>query len=106
MCISYRSQETTRQKRYSDNEDAHKNKRIVWRVIIYAVRAVYKESRRLIFPIHSTYLTTLSLGHNERRALISLWLFLFAAQPKEFFLDGLKKLEQRNTKCVELRGNM
>jgi hypothetical protein len=35
--------------------------------------------------------------------LISLWLFLFAAQPKEFFLDGLKKLEQRN---VELKGNM
>jgi hypothetical protein len=34
--------------------------------------------------------------------LISLWLFLFAAQPKEFFLDGLKKLEQ--WKCVELRG--
>jgi hypothetical protein len=28
------------------------------------------------------------------RVLISLWLFLFAAQPKEFFLDGLKKLEQ------------
>jgi hypothetical protein len=32
-------------------------------------------------------------------ALISLWLFLFpiflfAAQPKEFFLDELKKLEQ------------
>jgi hypothetical protein len=31
--------------------------------------------------------------------LIRLWLFLFpffvfAAQPKEFFLDGLKKLEQ------------
>jgi hypothetical protein len=25
--------------------------------------------------------------------LISLWLFLFPAQPKEFFLDGLKKLE-------------
>jgi hypothetical protein len=36
--------------------------------------------------------------------LISLWLFLFAAQPKEFFLGGLKKLEQRNHKCVELRG--
>jgi hypothetical protein len=36
--------------------------------------------------------------------LISLWLFLFAAQPKEFFLDGLKKLEQRRHKCVELRG--
>jgi hypothetical protein len=40
---------------------------------------------------------------------ISLWLFLFpiflfAAQPKEFFLDGLKKLEQPSRKCVELRG--
>jgi hypothetical protein len=38
--------------------------------------------------------------------LISLWPLLFAAQPKEFFLDGLKKLEQRSHKCVELRGNM
>jgi hypothetical protein len=28
----------------------------------------------------------------------------FSAQPKEFFLDGLKKLEQRSLKCVELRG--
>jgi hypothetical protein len=41
--------------------------------------------------------------------LISLWLFLFpiflfAAQPKEFLLDGLKKSEQRSHKCVELRG--
>jgi hypothetical protein len=36
--------------------------------------------------------------------MISIWLFLFAAQPKEFFLDGLKKLEQRSHKCVELRG--
>jgi hypothetical protein len=37
--------------------------------------------------------------------LISLWRFLFAAQPKElFFLAGLKKLEQRSHKCVELRG--
>jgi hypothetical protein len=31
-------------------------------------------------------------------------IFLFAAQPKEIFLDGLKKLEQRSHKCVELRG--
>jgi hypothetical protein len=41
--------------------------------------------------------------------LISLWLFLFptfifAAQTKEFFLDGLKKLEQRSHKGGELRG--
>jgi hypothetical protein len=31
-------------------------------------------------------------------------ILLFAAQQKEFFLDGLKKLEQRSHKCVELRG--
>jgi hypothetical protein len=36
--------------------------------------------------------------------LISFWLFLCAAQPKEFFLDGLKKLEQQSHKCVKLRG--
>jgi hypothetical protein len=36
--------------------------------------------------------------------LISLRIFLFAAQPKEFFLDGLRKLEQLNHKCVELGG--
>jgi hypothetical protein len=36
--------------------------------------------------------------------LISLWLFLYSAQPKEFFLDGLKKLEQRSYKYVELWG--
>jgi hypothetical protein len=38
------------------------------------------------------------------RVLISLWLFLFpiflfAAQPKEFSLDGLKKLEQQSQVC-------
>jgi hypothetical protein len=43
--------------------------------------------------------------------LINLWLFvipicLFAAQQKEFFLDGLKKLEQRNHKCVEAQGGI
>jgi hypothetical protein len=42
-------------------------------------------------------------------ALRSLWLFLFpvfllAAQSIEFFFYGLKKLEQRSYKCVELRG--
>jgi hypothetical protein len=39
--------------------------------------------------------------------LVGLRLFLFpifpfAAQPKQFLLDELKKLEQRNHKCVEL----
>jgi hypothetical protein len=30
-------------------------------------------------------------------------IFLFVAQPKDFFLGGLKRLEQRSHKCVELR---
>jgi hypothetical protein len=37
--------------------------------------------------------------------LISLWLFLFVAQPKEFFLDGLKKLEQRSRKYATHPGS-
>jgi hypothetical protein len=52
-----------------------------------------------------------SEGHCEQYVgvLISLWLFLFhiclfPAQAREFFLDVLKKLEQRSHKCVELRG--
>jgi hypothetical protein len=45
------------------------------------------------------------------RVLISLWLslfpiFLFAAQPKEFFFDGLKKLEQQSHKCVWRSGGI
>jgi hypothetical protein len=46
----------------------------------------------------------LDLIHITSIVLISLWLFLFAAQPKKFFSDGLKKLEQRSHKCVELTG--
>jgi hypothetical protein len=51
----------------------------------------------------------IGVAHRYVAVLISLWpflvpLFLFAAQPKEFFLDGLKKLEQGSHKCVELRG--
>jgi hypothetical protein len=34
---------------------------------------------------------------------LTLPIFPFAAQPKQFFLGGLKKLEQRRHKCVELK---
>jgi hypothetical protein len=37
--------------------------------------------------------------------LISLWLFLFAAQPKEFFLGWVKEVKTMKS-CVELRGYM
>jgi hypothetical protein len=33
-------------------------------------------------------------------------IFLIAAQTKEFFLDGLKKLEQGSHTCVELKVSM
>jgi hypothetical protein len=33
-------------------------------------------------------------------------IFLFAAQPKECLLYGLKKSEQRSHRCVELRENI
>jgi hypothetical protein len=38
--------------------------------------------------------------------LISLLLFLLAAQRKEFFLDGLKKLEQRSHKLFGVQGGI
>jgi hypothetical protein len=46
------------------------------------------------------------LCRSTEKSLAFPIIFLFAEQPKEFFLDGLKKLEQRSHKCVELRGNM
>jgi hypothetical protein len=54
----------------------------------------------------SVFIISLGIDTRYIGVLISLWLFLFAAQPKELFLDGLKKLEQRSHKCVELRVNM
>jgi hypothetical protein len=57
-----------------------------------------KKSLKHILPLlHSVHYV---------EVLISLWLLIFVAQPKEFFLDGLEKLEQRSRKCVELRGNI
>jgi hypothetical protein len=58
---------------------------------------------------NSDFSDNIKVGGIYVGVLISLWffllrIFLFAAQPKEYFLDGLKKLEQRSHKCVELRG--
>jgi hypothetical protein len=53
----------------------------------------------LSFAIKEEHIRQIYVG-----VLRSLWLFLFAAQPKEFFFDGLKELEQRSHMCVELRG--
>jgi hypothetical protein len=45
-------------------------------------------------------------GADKSWAFLISFFFLFAAQPKEFFFDWLKKLEQLSHKCVELGGNM
>jgi hypothetical protein len=50
-----------------------------------------------------------SEGINLRRGAdksLAFLIFLFATQPKKYFLDGLKMLEQRSHKCVELRGGI
>jgi hypothetical protein len=62
-------------------------------------------SDRTILRSETSATSEYSIGEYVR-VLISLWLFLYAAQQKEFFLDVLNKLEQRSHKCVELRGNM
>jgi hypothetical protein len=67
-------------------------------------RTEAQEAARLSRNYSRICLKATANSYTIRRVLISLWLFLFAAQPKEFFLDGLKKLEQRSNKCVELRG--
>jgi hypothetical protein len=84
-----------------------------YRVQVYVMMVV-----RISYCIITTYLTicctpTLFFPYKlfflYVGMLISLWVLLFpifplASQPKEFFLDGLKKLVQRSHKCVELRG--
>jgi hypothetical protein len=50
------------------------------------------------FWVYAPYL------HRGADKSLAFPIFLFAAEPKEFFLDGLKKLEQQSHKCVELRG--
>jgi hypothetical protein len=70
-----------------------------WFLVSFTVQRNFPTKRRFTFTgLHA------AVG-----VLINLWLFLFliflfAAQPKGFFMDGLKKLEQRSHKCVELRG--
>jgi hypothetical protein len=41
------------------------------------------------------------LNIEEATLVVDWWV---AGQPKEYFLEGLKKLEQRSRKCVKLQG--
>jgi alkyl sulfatase BDS1-like metallo-beta-lactamase superfamily hydrolase len=68
---------------------------------IYALRGI--ETHNLSVQAVEV-ITLLRLYGHYVGVLISLWLFLFAAQLKEFVFDGLKKSEQRSHKCVELGG--
>jgi hypothetical protein len=94
-----------------------------WASWIYSTLSSHTLNRSVLdaLPLPSWFIS--SLGHFPKACsciplrfthvgvLISLWLllfpiFIFAAQLNDFFLDGLKKLEQRSHKCVGLRGNM
>jgi hypothetical protein len=46
------------------------------------------------------------LGDHSVRSGVKFLAFPIFLFPKEFFLDGLNKLEERSHKCVELRENM
>jgi histone-lysine N-methyltransferase SETMAR len=55
-----------------------------------------------LFPNHKKHLKGRKFSSTEEAtSAADGW---FAAQPEEFFLDGLKKLEQQSHKCVALRG--
>jgi hypothetical protein len=56
----------------------------------------FSEYLELTLPAHRVI-------HRGADKSLAFPIFLFAAHPKEFFLDGLKKLEQRSHKCVELK---
>jgi hypothetical protein len=57
-----------------------------------------------LFPNLKKHLNGRKFLSNEKATLaVGEW---FAAQPKEYFLDGLKKLEQQSHKFMELRRDM
>jgi hypothetical protein len=57
------------------------------------------------FPVLQKKVKCLALRRGADKSL-AFPIVIFAAQPKELFLDRLKKLEQRRHKCVELRGGI
>jgi hypothetical protein len=59
----------------------------------------------IVIAVRSSYFSYVRvLVRRGAEKSLAFPIFLFPAQRKEFFLDGLKKLEQRSHKCVELRG--
>jgi hypothetical protein len=79
----------------------------------YCIFYIEIYSQQNSFPCFSLLFLFKTTNINGRAeylgVLISLWfflfsIFLFATQSKDFFLDGLKKLEQRSHKYVELSG--
>jgi hypothetical protein len=61
---------------------------------------------RLPFPGMAILVAIVFLKTEYVGMLISLWLFLFAAQTKDFLLGGLKKLENEFISVWSSRGNM
>jgi hypothetical protein len=53
-------------KRYCGNEYTLNNRRIVRRIVLYAVRVVLKESRRYVFFSITSFFSTTNFGQSER----------------------------------------
>jgi hypothetical protein len=76
-----------------------------WIIFTGEMQSSIRNSVPRAYPESADLMKTLILSYAlVRRGADKSLAFLFPAQPKEFFLDGLKKLEQRSHKCVELRG--
>jgi hypothetical protein len=92
---------------------------IVWYIISRLALGPAQPSIRSVlellllgYTVGDVNLTTLVLKlriveiHRDAGKFLALPIFLFAAQPKELYLDGLNRLEQRSHKCVELKGGI
>ena len=62
-----------------------------------------KKNFCLIHPILQIWPHAISFFSKHEK--MAWWTAYFAAFDKPYFLDGLKKLEYRWTKCIELKGD-
>jgi hypothetical protein len=78
-------------------------------LILTGIFTFLKKLSRLERPLGNKFSSPPICGGNDKS--LAFLIMLFAAQPKEFFLDGLKKIEQRsqNNEAISVwssEGNM
>jgi hypothetical protein len=102
--VSFRIELSIRSRIQAERNQTRDTKQLTASKILMCVCCHFTSHTPLFCSINKSYVSARNHEWKYIGTLISLWLFLFAAQPKESFLDGLKKLEERSHKCVELRG--